>query len=186
MTFYNTPETAEEYIDMSADFDGRELIDELRKFLPAGSSVLELGMGAGKDLEILSEIYSVTGSDLSDYYLKRYRDKNPDCEILKLDAVTIETDQKFDAIYSNKVLMHLTEDELISSLKRQKQILNPGGLVLHSFWTGQGVEYHRGLRFVNQTEDSINKIFAEFFTMVKVVVYDENRGSDSLYILASC
>ncbi len=46
---------------MAAGYDGRELIAALTNYLPAGAEVLELGMGPGVDLDLLSQTYQVTG-----------------------------------------------------------------------------------------------------------------------------
>ena len=55
--YYFTKQTVNEYIKMAKGFDGRDLIEKLKGFLPKHSSVLELGSGPGVDLEILSETY---------------------------------------------------------------------------------------------------------------------------------
>ena len=65
MGYYDDAENVKEYVEMAEGFDGRELIDVLREYLAEGASVLELGMGPGKDLEMLSEHYRATGSDSS-------------------------------------------------------------------------------------------------------------------------
>jgi len=62
---------------------------------------LELGIGLGKDFNILKKSYAVTGSDNSQVFLDKYKQKHPDADLLFLDAVTIQTDRKFDCIYSN-------------------------------------------------------------------------------------
>lgn len=54
---------------MAKGYNGRELIAVLNKYLPAGAMVLELGMGPGKDLNLLAQRYTVTGSDTSREFL---------------------------------------------------------------------------------------------------------------------
>jgi len=120
MGHYDTEEGVQEYIKHSEKWDGKQLIKILLQYLPELSTLLELGMGPGRDFDVLNKAYKVTGSDKSQVFLDRYREKNKDVELLKLDAVTIATDRKFDCIYSNKVLQHLTKEELKKSLKRQK------------------------------------------------------------------
>ena len=117
MGFYDDEENVEAYVQMAEGYDGRELVDVLKKHLPSGSSVLELGMGPGKDLALLAEAYDATGSDSSEVFLRRYRRDHPDADLLLLDAVTLATERRFDAIYSNKVLHHLSVDELRTSLR---------------------------------------------------------------------
>ena len=53
MGYYDDPKNTQQYIEMAEGYDGRELIEALSRHLPAGATVLELGMGPGKDLDIL-------------------------------------------------------------------------------------------------------------------------------------
>ena len=185
MGFYDEKETAQQYIKMAEGYDGRELVTVLRKHLQEGASVLELGMGPGIDLKMLSKHFLATGSDNSQFFLDRYRDIDSKADLIYLDAIKLETGRHFDCIYSNKVLHHLTEDELTASLCRQKEILSTSGLIMHSFWVGTGVEEHHGLRFVYQTEDKIRSIVGKYFSVVDVAVYKEMDENDSLYVLAT-
>lgn len=185
MGFYEDIETANQYIEMAKGFDGRELIEVLRKHLPDGASLLELGMGPGVDLDILKKYFHATGSDFSQFFLDRYREDNPESDLLRLDAVTIETDRVFDGMFSNKVLHHLSGEDLAESVRRQKEVLSENGIAMHSFWRGEGVEDHHGLKFVYQTEDSLRECFDSVFTIIDVVTYTEMDDNDSLYVLAS-
>ena len=85
---------------------------------------------------------------------------------MELDAITLSTNKKFDGIYSNKVLHHLKDNELVDSLRRQYEILNPQGIVCHSFWKGEGSEYFKGL-FVNYHNDErISEFFNKYFDII--------------------
>ncbi|MCH9659234.1 class I SAM-dependent methyltransferase [archaeon] len=106
---------------MAEGYDGAELIKILQKYLPKSSTVLEIGIGPGKDMDILKKSYTVTGSDNSQIFLDKYKEKYQNVDLLPLDAVTTKTDRKFDCIYSNKVLHHLTKKYLRESLQRQKE-----------------------------------------------------------------
>ena len=99
MGFYDDEENVEAYVQMAEGYDGRELVDVLKKHLPLGSTVLELGMGPGKDLALLGEAYAATGSDSSEVFLRRYRQEHADADLLLLDAVTLATARRFDAIF---------------------------------------------------------------------------------------
>ena len=184
MGFYDDEKTAGEYIAMAEGYDGRELIDILRQHVTEGARVLELGMGPGVDLNILKNYFQVTGSDNSTFFLDRYRALDSEADLMQLDAATLVTDRVFDCIYSNKVLHHLTDDELASSFSRQKAILSDKGFIMHSFWRGTDSEEHHGLRFLKQTEDSIRAVLGREFKLVDVVVYSEMENDDSLFILA--
>ena len=183
MGFFDTEKGVEEYVKMAEGFDGAELIKILQKFLPENSSVLEIGMGPGKDLDILSKTYAVTGSDSSQIFLDRYKKQNQNVDLLKLDAVTLSTDRTFDCIYSNKVLHHLTTDDLKLSIKKQKEILNPNGILFHSFWKGDKTENIEGLLFVYYELDSLKELFEPDFEILELKIYTEDQKDDSIYAI---
>ena len=183
MGFYDDEDNVETYVKMAEGYDGRELVAALRQHLPPGATVLELGMGPGKDLALLAEAFTATGSDRSEIFLRRYRRDHPDADVLLLDAVMLETERCFDAIYSNKVMHHLSVDELRKSLHRQAARLNANGLLLHSFWYGEGTEEHHGLRFTYHTAKSLTAVLGSEFEKVACVRYTEIDEGDSLYLL---
>lgn len=183
MGYYDDKKNIEQYIEMAEGYDGKALIDILQKYLPQGSSVLELGMGPGKDLLLLSEHYQVTGSDQSEAFVERFKKLYPDMNAVQLDAVTIEIDKTFDAIYSNKVLHHLTTEQLKTSFQQQARILNDGGIALHSFWHGEQEEEHFGMRFVYYTEATLRNCVGTEYEIVDIHHYAEMEADDSLCLV---
>ena len=183
MGFYDSRENVDQYIKMAAGYDGRGLIEILKSHLPAGSSVLELGMGPGVDLDILARYFTVTGSDTSNIFIDMYLEKKPDADLLLLDAENLETDRTFECIYSNKVLMHLSKDGLRRSLERQRELLSRDGIVMHSFWYGKGEEQVQGLRFVYYDEDELMKTIGRGYDPIKIERYTEMERGDSLLAL---
>ena len=75
MGFFDDEKNVEKYIKESEEYNGSELIRILKKYLPSSSTVLELGMGPGKDFEILSRNFQVTGSDYSQIFIDIYKKK---------------------------------------------------------------------------------------------------------------
>lgn len=183
LDYYDNEKNVEDYIKMAEGYDGKLLIDALTKYLPEGSSVLELGMGPGKDLELLSQHYQVTGSDKSAVFVERYQQENPSTDVIQIDALTIDVDRVFDGIYSNKVLYHLTRDELKTSLKRQAKILTDNGIALHSFWYGDAEETAHGLQFVYYTDASLRGVIGAEYEIIDIQPYAEMEDNDSLYIV---
>ena len=116
-------------------------------------------------------------------FLDRYRKKHPDADLLFLDARHLGTDRSFDCIYSNKVLHHLTRDELAVSFERQRAVLNDAGLVLRSFWYGTGEEVMHALRFTYYTEVTLQEVWGEGFEVLALERYQEIEERDSLYVL---
>ncbi len=181
--YYKTKASVAEYIRLAKDVNGADLIDKLKAVLPAGSSLLELGSGPGSDWEILSRTYKVWGSDFSDHFLEHLRKVYPTGTFLTLDASTLETDLRFDGIYSNKVLHHLTDKDLQQSAARQADILHPKGIICHSFWKGEGSETFKGM-FVNyHNEEVLKDLFDEHFEILLLESYAEFEDGDSLLLI---
>jgi cyclopropane fatty-acyl-phospholipid synthase-like methyltransferase len=183
MGYFDKLENVNEYIKMVDGYDGKELIKILEDYLDPGSTLLELGMGPGKDLDLLEKKYTVTGSDPSEVFLDLYRKKNPKADLLNIDALSLNTDRKFDCIYSNKVLHHLERDELPRSLERQRELLNPDGIAFHTFWRGSGEETHHDLLFVYYTQDDLTSILPDGYKIRQNVLYKEDKKDDSILLI---
>lgn len=181
--YYKTKESVEEYIKLAKDVNGRQLIEKLEQVLPANSVLLEIGSGPGTDWKILNESYHVIGSDNSTEFLNHLIAEYQNGEFLELDAITIKTDKKFDGIYSNKVLQHLTDGELRKSIQRQVDILNPNGIICHSFWKGEGDEVFKGLLVNYQTDISLRVLFEDYFEVLLLEEYKEFEDGDSLLLI---
>lgn len=183
MEYYKTKESVNEYIELAKDVNGQELINELRKVLVENSLLLEIGSGPGTDWNLLSKHYQVIGSDFSSEFIKHLQNKYRDGEFLELDATTLKTTRKFDGIYANKVLHHLTDDELIQSIARQAEILKKDGMVCHSFWKGEGSEIFKGM-FVNyHTESQLIEFFEPLFEILSISPYKEFEADDSILLI---
>jgi len=183
MGFFDTEKGVQEYLEMAKGHDGRELIEKLSEYLPANATVLELGMGPGADLKLLAKRYEVTGSDNSALFLDKYREVHFNADLILLDAVTLETDRRFDCIFSNKVLQHLQRTELEASIPRQAEVLNEGGRLAHSLWHGNKVEEHGGLHFQYYLESDLEELFGAHFDVVMMERYEELEPGDSIFVV---
>lgn len=183
MGYFDTKKGIEEYIKRSDGWGGSKLINILKKYLPKKSTLLELGMGPGRDFDILKKTYTSTGSDGSKVFLDRYKRKDKNAELLRLDVVSIPTEKRFDGIYSNKVLHHLTKKDLKKSIRRQKEVLNPEGIAFHSFWKGDKVEHKHGLLFVYYEMDKLEKIIDKEFDILEIEPFTEIEKDDSIYVV---
>jgi len=182
--YYKTESSVQEYIELAKDVNGKELIEKLKPHLLKNSTVLELGSGPGTDWKILKQHYKTIGSDFSDEFLTHLKQQNPKEQFLKLDASTITTNIKFDGIYANKVMHHLSDEKLKASVKRQAEILNTNGTICLSFWEGKGSEVFKGM-FVNyHDKESIKEYFEPFFHVLTLETYMEFEKDDSLLLIA--
>lgn len=181
--YYRTKESVEEYIHLAKDVNGKKLIEKMKNYLEPDSLVLEIGSGPGTDFQLLKLDYRVIGSDYSTEFLTHLIRNNPDDEFLNLNATTLETNKKFDGIFSNKVLQHLTDEELIKSAKRQSDILLPKGIICHSFWKGEGEELYNGLLVNYKSEPDLIVLFGDDFEIIIIEEYKEFKENDSLLFI---
>jgi trans-aconitate methyltransferase len=181
--YYHTQESVAEYIQSAKGYNGNDLIEKLKKVLPAKSKLLELGSGPGSDWEILDKHYAVNGSDSSAVFISHLTGKYPNETFLQLNAATLDIDQSFDGIYSNKVLHHLTDSELTHSIKRQHEMLNANGVVCHSFWKGEGSEVFKGMYVNYHTQESLRESFREQFDILVLECYAEFEDGDSVLLI---
>jgi SAM-dependent methyltransferase len=183
MGYFDDEKNVEAYVKMADGYDGRELIDILKTYISNGATVLELGMGPGKDFEILSESFQVTGSDNSKAFLDRYKKRNAAADLVLIDAVKMGIDRRFDCIYSNKVLHHLTREELKKSLKNQGAVLNANGILFHSLWYGDKEEQMSGMQFVYYTGETFGEIMGSEYEILETKRYTELDKDDSMYVV---
>ena len=182
--YYHTKESVEEYIKLAEGVNGSSLIEKLRKVLKSGANLLELGSGPGSDWKILSETFNVTGSDNSNEFIQHLKSSFPNGKFEKIDAISIETTKTFDGIFSNKVLHHLKDEELVESIKRQSEVLSNEGIVCHSFWLGKGSEFFKEM-FVNYHEEKeLKNLFSKYFDIISLDKYAEFDKDDSILIIA--
>lgn len=184
MNFYNDPVKVDEYEKMCEGYSGAELYDVLEKHLEKGSSILELGSGPGNDIAHFRINFSVTGSDMSDEFISRCTNKFVNIPFLKLDAVSIDTNEVYDCLFSNKVLHHLKRDQLDKSLKRQQQVIKEGGLFAHTFWLGDKEFTMEDMLFVFYDKDELLTMVSKYFTILETVSYKELEEGDSIFIVA--
>ncbi|MEM7155809.1 MAG: class I SAM-dependent methyltransferase [Myxococcota bacterium] len=184
MSFFDDEANVDQYLQMAEGYDGAALVEVLGRHLQPGASVLELGMGPGKDLALLSDAgFEPTGSDASEVFVRRYMDGGGAHPVLLLDAVTLDTDERFHAIYSNKVLQHLTRADFRASLSRQAELIPTGGVMLHSLWYGTADEEHGGLRFTQHDEASIRTSLPDSLELVAHERYTEMDADDSIWVV---
>ncbi len=191
--YWEDPAHVEAYATLVAEDGGaglalREaLIARFAEWLTATATVLELGMGTGVDLPLLARHFArVTGSDRSRAFLQRYLDRNPDADLLHLDAVSLATDRRFDGIYSNKVLPYLATADWRKSLEAQRRILRDGGIAMHTFWYGQGMERVGELRSFHADEGSLGTLLEalpQAFEQLVLERYTELEADDSIILI---
>ena len=80
--------------------------------------------------------------------------------------------------------MHLTKEELKKSIYRQSEILNDCGVILHTFWKGEGEESFSGMLNVYYIEEELQKLISVKFEVLLVESYAEFEDNDSIIVVA--
>jgi cyclopropane fatty-acyl-phospholipid synthase-like methyltransferase len=184
LDYYEGESNIEEYTKTCEGFDGRAQIQKLSKYLNPKATVLEIGIGPGTDLHILNEVYTATGSDNSQAFLDRYAKLNPNSDLLKINAIYMDTERRFNGIFSNKVLHHLTRKGLKKSIANQKKILEKDGIILHTFWKGNKEEFMLGMRSIYYDESALEQLFKYDFNILELSSYKEEDDDDSICLIA--
>lgn len=84
MGYFDTERGVEEYIEMAKGFDGAQLIEVLRGYLPGGSYHPQARHGPRRRSGYPRTTYVATGSDCSQLFLDRYKKRHPDADLLLL------------------------------------------------------------------------------------------------------
>ena len=117
----------------------------LRRWIPSGSSVLEIGPGAGRWSEPLIDLAGrYVGVDVStgaiEFCRKRFRDAR-DAEFMVGSGTDLSgvADQSIDRIWSFDVFVHINAADIAKYLDEFNRVLKPGGLAIihHGTVAGQ-------------------------------------------------
>lgn len=134
------------YYENTIDLRMDEIIDKFLAFLPENAEVLDLGCGSGRDSLYMEEngcyMTLLDGSKEMCKLAEIHTDK----EVLHMNYTEMDFDEVFDGIWACASLLHLTEDELDTIMKKVVRALKPGGMLYMSFKYGDAEEI-RGNRF---------------------------------------
>nr|XP_040031376.1 phosphoethanolamine methyltransferase [Gasterosteus aculeatus aculeatus] len=126
--------------EMMLDTRAKELTEhelpEILSMLPclAGSRVLELGAGIGRyTRHLLAKASHVTAVDFMDSFVQRNRQDNghhSNATFLQADVTKLDLPRdSMDFVFSNWLLMYLSDEELKSFLEKVMGWLRPGGFL---------------------------------------------------------
>lgn len=150
--FYN--DNAEEFFnntvnaDMSATYNIFE--DNL---LEKNGEILDLGCGSGRDAKhFLDSGFSVTALDLSPILAKK-ASQFIDQDVIVADMKDLNFQDRFIGIWACASLLHLSEDEVLETIKRCHKALKKDGVLYASFKYGENNYEKDGRSFTCFTRD---------------------------------
>ena len=159
------------------------VVEQFIQKIEFNKKILEIGSGTGHDYKKLREKYNITGSDYSDSFLQLLNKKFKNDKFLKLNALSMDIDEKFDVIYSNKVLHHLTPEQLKISLENQYNCLNENGLLFHALWQGSVKKSAPKEMPDVKYEFQDIEILKGKFKIKEFITYKERSANDSFIVI---
>jgi SAM-dependent methyltransferase len=175
----------EKYIDQTMNMVPYDWIDKMENLLPPSGLVLDAGCAYGRDAnEFFERGFEVIGVDLSDELLKKGHETFPKVTLKKMDIRKLDFPKnKFDGIWCNAVLFHLTDPDIEKTLKEFHRVLKKDGILYASFQEGEDTEERittfgiDAPRFFNlKPKDDIEEILTGAgFAIVESVRADDMR-----------
>lgn len=124
---------AGDYLANRANLKSGKYVQQLLKYLPKNSRVLDLGCGPAVPIDdvLLKAGHSVTGIDISSEQVKLARKKCPEGEYIVRDIRELrEGEYKAEAVVSFYTLFHISRDKQAGILKIMASYLVSGGWLL--------------------------------------------------------
>jgi SAM-dependent methyltransferase len=161
-------------------------IKQLLKLLPKTSNkILDADCAYGKETVVFKDLgYEAIGIDLSDGLVRRAKQKYPDLEFRMMDVLSLDfPDEEFAAVWSNAVLHHLRDEDVVAAFREFHRVLVSGGIVGASFKQGSGEQEmvesfsNDGARFYKyQNKNNLSRILNEAgFEIVEEHVLNERE-----------
>ena len=166
-------------------------LDRFTSVVPAQSSILDVGCGAGEPIaaHLIERGFSVTGVDTSPAMIKISRSRFPEMDCIVMDMRDLALKTKFHGIIGWDSFFHLDPDEQRSTLQLFFRLLHPGGALLLTVGHKAGevlgkVEgeqvYHSSL----DPEEYRQILYLAGFKKVEIAIRDEDCGYHTV-LLAS-
>jgi ubiquinone/menaquinone biosynthesis C-methylase UbiE len=137
------------YDDLYSFVDYEAAVREIRATLdreaPDATSLLDVGCGTGRHLELLSERYDVEGLDINPTMLRAARERCPGVTFHEQDMVDFSLERRFDVVTClfSSIGYVRSEERMRSAIRSMRRHLNPGGVLLlepwftpDAYWTG--------------------------------------------------
>ena len=138
---YSRPDIVDEYVKAAGLFSSEEYL--FSKYIPIGSDVLDVGVGAGRTTPYLAaRARRYLGIDYSLPMIEQCRTRFPALEFIHADAtdLTAIPDDSFDvAVFSHNGIDYIPTDEgRIACLRELRRVTRPSGHIIISSHYARG------------------------------------------------
>ena len=150
---------AKEYFNQTVSVDMSEIAERFLEFVKPGGRIIDIGVGSGRDVLYFKEKgYQVEGIDAS-FELCKLASEYTGVEIKCEKVQNWHPVHKYDGIWANASLVHLTVDEIEEFLLRMPQLLFDDGSAYLSFKSGiVTTRDFEGRYFSNIAEEQVRRV----------------------------
>ncbi|MCO4782757.1 MAG: class I SAM-dependent methyltransferase [Candidatus Cloacimonetes bacterium] len=181
----------ENIADFTKDTIGLELFDNwsiFLKLLQNQAKILDAGCGTGRDSNhFLKKGFEVVSIDPIEDFQKIAKTQF-NINILKMSFEDINWIAKFDAIWANASLLHVSHEDHIQVFQRLFNALKPNGILYCSYKYGEGQTLKGQRSFYNFTENSFTEFIHQhkLFEIIQIYKQEDRRPERSHEFWLNC
>lgn len=163
-------------------------VDAFVARLPAGSRVLEIGSGAGRDARALEAAgLSVRRTDITPAFVRMLRADGFDADVvdpLTSDLTDPTRDAAYDGVWASASLLHVRREDLPLVMRRLAEATRPEGILQLGLKEGDGARFsthgHVGAprHFTYWREEPLRALLAEAGWCVDSVTHGDGARGD--------
>ncbi len=167
--------------DHNNDTWGEGGTDVFLSYLNKESKILDAGCGGGVKTRHMKEkgFKNVKGIDFSEGMIDVAKQSSSDISFEVADLYTIETEEKFDGIFMQAVLLHFPKKHVLQILTRVKEKLNSGGVLYVAVKEVKNNE-EENMRVENDYGYEYERFFS-YFTFPELEEYFKQLGMEILW-----
>ena len=158
--------------DHRDDLWWKEGTEKFLSCLPKGASILDVGCGAGvKSGYLTKNGFKVTGIDFSEKMIEIAKRESPEISFDIVDIYKIEKyPKKFDAIFAQAALLHISKDRIVEVLSKLKEKVNLGGFLYIAVKEKRKGEVEEGIKKENDYGYEYERFFS-YYSMAELEKY---------------
>ena len=173
--YYNS--NAVQYFNNTVNVDMSECCHRFLKYVVPGGRIIDIGAGSGRDAKYFKDRgYVVEGIDASEEMCRLATDYSG-IEVICERIQDWHPQKKYDGIWANASLLHLSFDEIEEFICRASDYLKPNGAFYFSMKKGIQTGYDNNDRFFTSfTEEKVQQILAKSIALVIVDSWEARDG----------
>lgn len=173
--YYNS--NAAQYFSDTVNVDMSECCDRFLKYIVPGGMIIDIGAGSGRDIKYFKDRgYAVEGIDASEEMCRLATDYSG-AKVLCERIQDWHPKEKYDGIWANASLLHLSFNEIDEFVRRASDYLKPNGVFYISMKKGiqTGCD-NNGRFFTDFSEEKVQQIVAKSTAYIVIDSWETGDG----------